>query len=163
MGEAKRKFAAALASDAFPGGPKRCPKCLGLRVAVGHDFPGKGFYSNTVAVCADCEIAWEPLDEALVWDRTDAQSSFREPCENCAFRPGSNEQADREKWREMIGKLRAGGSFYCHKGVVIDPSGEHGFAYPKDTSKLRVCRGYLNALGKWWKLEGPATVEGATP
>ena len=159
MGERKRRLVAALASDAVPGGPRRCPKCLSLRVVTRHDFPGAGFYSATLTVCADCEAVWEPLDEALIWDRTDPHCCQSEPCDNCAFRPGSNEQADREKWRELIGKLKAGASFHCHKGVPLDPGGEHGFAYPSDRRELRTCRGYLNALGKWWKWDGAITAE----
>ncbi len=31
-------------------------------------------------------------------------------------------------------------------GVPIEPSAEHGFAYPKERKNLRLCRGYLNAL-----------------
>ena len=42
------------------------------------------------------------------------------------------------------------------KGVPLDPEGEDGFAYPKDKpEKLRLCRGYLNALGKWWGAAEP--------
>jgi hypothetical protein len=50
------------------------------------------------------------------------------PCDNCAFRPGSPEQADTAKWKELIAKLRAGGTFHCHKGVPIAPESEDGFA-----------------------------------
>jgi len=53
-------------------------------------------------------------------------------------------------------QLRAGGAFHCHKGVPLDPEGEDGFDYPKDRpEKLRLCRGYLNALGKWWGAAEP--------
>jgi len=61
----------------------------------------------------------------------------------------------------MIASLRAGASFHCHKGVPIVPDSEHGFAFPHrpdgtaDKSKLRLCRGYLNALGKWWGAAEP--------
>jgi hypothetical protein len=73
-----------------------------------------------------------------------------------AFRPGSPEQTHAEKWKELIAKLRAGATFHCHKGVPLDPEGEDGFAYPKDRpEKLRLCRGYLNALGKWWGAAEP--------
>lgn len=66
------------------------------------------------------------------------------PCDNCAFRPGSVEQRDTEKWRETIASLKAGARFYCHKGVPLDPAGENGFAYPTEKpSKLRMCRGWL--------------------
>ena len=158
MGEARRRIAAALASRAFPGGPSRCPTCLGWRVKVA-DQTVTAFYARQIAVCGDCGAAWEPLDQALIWDWTDRHSCLSGPCDNCAFRPGSSEQADREKWRELIGKLKAGASFHCHKGVPLDPGGEYGFAYPRDRRELRTCRGYLDALSRWWKWDGPLTAE----
>lgn len=60
------------------------------------------------------------------------------------------EQADTEEWKKTIASLKAGGGFYCHKGVPIDPSNENGFAYPEDgrnPRKMRLCRGYLNMWG----------------
>jgi hypothetical protein len=63
--------------------------------------------------------AWEPINEAHVWDRSDPCASFGEPCNNCAFRPGSPEQVDIPKWKEMIAALRAGVAFHCHKGVRV--------------------------------------------
>ena len=85
-----------------------------------------------------------------------SSASFSAPCDNCAFRPESPEQADTAKWKELIAKLRAGGAFHCHKGVPIAPKSEDGFAYPKHKpEKLRLCRGYLNALGKWWGAAEP--------
>jgi len=119
------------------------------------------FYGQQIATCADCRTAWEPVDDSLVWDRSDPCASLSQPCDNCAFRPGSPEQADVPKWKEMIAALRAGAAFHCHKGVPIAPGSEHGFAYPLDAdgkhakSKLRLCRGYLNALGKWWGAAEP--------
>jgi hypothetical protein len=106
-------------------------------------------YGPGLAVCANCRTLWEPFEPAQIWDTSNPLCSFREPCNNCAFRPGSDEQKDRESWVKLIGSLKKGGSFYCHKGVPIQPNAEHGFAYPKDGNdpkKLRLCRGYLNAL-----------------
>lgn len=156
MGEAKRRLAAALASDKWPGGRARCPVCLGTRV-VCEAFDAGEFYGKELAGCADCDIAWEPIEEADIWDRSDRYCGGSQPCDNCAFRPGSNEQQDREKWRELIGSLKAGAQFYCHKGVPLAPGSEHGFAYPSDHRKLRLCRGYLNALGQWWALKKDET------
>ncbi|HEX9768468.1 MAG TPA: hypothetical protein VGA50_04755 [Kiloniellales bacterium] len=99
-----------------------------------------------MASCRNCKAIWEPFDPAQIWDTSDPHCSFREPCNNCAFRPGSNEQQDREKWITLIDSLRQGGAFFCHKGVPIEPDAEFGFAYPADRKKLRHCRGYLNAL-----------------
>jgi len=121
-----------------------------------HADHGIKFYGRQIALCANCRTAWEPIDGALIWDSSDLCASFSEPCDNCAFRPGSPEQANPEKWKEMIRQLRAGGAFHCHKGVPLDPEGEDGFAYPKHRpEKLRLCRGYLNALGKWWGAAEP--------
>lgn len=159
----RRQRRAAKLERPFPGSAQCCPKCKSGRVVV-HDTAGISslkFYGRQIATCADCRTAWEPVDEKLIWDRSDPRCSFSEPCDDCAFRPGSPEQADIPKWKGMIADLRAGGAFYCHKGVPIEPGSEHGFAYPKDAAgkpakgKLRLCRGYLNALGKWWGAAEP--------
>jgi hypothetical protein len=159
----RRQRRATKSERPFPGTERCCPKCKGGHVRT-HDtteIRPLEFYSRKIATCSDCHAAWEPIDESLIWDRSDACASLSEPCGNCAFRPGSPEQSDPAKWKEMIASLRAGASFYCHKGVPIAPDSEHGFAYPHDaagkpvTSKLRLCRGYLNALGKWWGAAEP--------
>jgi hypothetical protein len=159
----RRQRRAAKLERPFPGTTQCCPKCKSGRVVV-HDTAGVSslkFYGPQIATCADCRTAWEPVDESLIWDRSDPCASLSEPCDNCAFRPGSPEQADIPKWKEMIASLRAGASFHCHKGVPIEPGSEHGFAYPQGADdkpnkrKLRLCRGYLNALGKWWGADEP--------
>jgi len=157
MGEAKRRREAAYRDGPWPGSAGRCPRCFGTYVAVERwddkaPDAGKGkFYSAHVAICGRCGIAWEPIDESLIWDRTDPLCSFKGPCENCAFAPGSHEQRNREEWRKTIATLKAGGTFYCHKGVPIAPHSENGFNYPADRRKLRICGGYLRALRQWWK------------
>ena len=108
-------------------------------------FEAKGFGPD-MASCPNCKTLWEPFDPDEIWDRDDPVCSFRQPCNNCAFRPGSDEQADREKWITLIDSLRQGAGFYCHKGVPIEPGAEYGFAYPKERKNLRLCRGYLSAL-----------------
>jgi hypothetical protein len=159
----RRQRRAAKLERPLPGTALCCPRCHGGRVAV-HDTLGYSelkFYGRQIATCADCRAAWEPVDESLIWDRSDPHCSFSEPCSNCAFRPGSPEQADTAEWKKMIASLRAGASFHCHKGVPLAPGSEHGFAYPHDAAgkatknKLRLCRGYLNALGKWWGAAEP--------
>lgn len=127
------------------GSTLQCPKCASRAVFVAADMEFEG-YGPGIATCKNCKAIWEPFDPAQIWDTTDPVCSFKEACNNCAFRPGSNEQADREKWIAMLQSLRQGASFYCHKGVPIEPGAEHGFAYPKNREKLRICRGYLNAL-----------------
>lgn len=133
------------------GSTQRCPKCGSTAVAHDPKMQVEG-YGPGLASCRNCKAIWEPFDPAEVWDKDDPVCSFKEPCNNCAFRPGSNEMQDVEEWKKLIASLKAGASFYCHKGVPIEPGAEHGFAYPtKDdgtpnTRRLRVCRGYLNAI-----------------
>lgn len=135
-------------------GADQCPKC-GSRAHADVGQPVTAFYARTLRVCANCRCAWEPFERADVLHPEEMKppSSFREPCNNCAFRPNSPEQLDPERWAELMAALKAQGIFYCHKGVPIDVKGEDGFDYPKrpdgthDTSKLRICRGYLNMFG----------------
>lgn len=164
MGEAKRRLAAALASPQFPGGRHRCPECFSTHVETRPVTAEVvlAFYGKEIAVCGNCRCAWEPVDESQIWDRTDRYCSTATPCDNCAFSPGSPEQADTEKWKALIESLRAGGQFFCHKGVPIEPHSQDGFRYKKGTfHHMRLCRGFLNALDKWWKAKGEATAGGA--
>jgi prophage regulatory protein len=64
MGEARRKAEAYAAGEPRPR-PNRCPACL------------------------SCSAIWEALPSLYVEDPVCA-----EPCDNCAFRPGSPEQRD---------------------------------------------------------------------
>lgn len=139
-----------------------CPKCASSKVSYDLALKFEG-YGPGIATCLNCKAVWEPFDPAQIWDPSDPHCSFKEPCNNCAFRPGSPEQTDLEKWKALLDQLKCGASFYCHKGVPIEPDAEHGFAYPgrtvtvdiegapmtekhiADKSKLRLCRGYLNA------------------
>jgi hypothetical protein len=145
-------------------GADQCPKC-GSRKWGDADQAITAFYNRTLRVCGNCATAWEPFDEADLLDEGVQNSSFKEPCNNCAFRLGSNEQQDREKWRKLIATLSVGdsgwpmGEFYCHKGVPIDLHHEHpsdsGFAYPykdgqPDRKKLRPCRGFLRMTAAQW-------------
>lgn len=127
------------------GSEGQCPKCGSRRVNFVPEAAFNG-YGPGMALCPNCNCIWEPFSADQIWDPDDPVCSFRQPCNNCAFRPGSPEQQDAEKWRALIGSLRDGASFHCHKGVPIEAGAEHGFAYPKDRHKLRLCRGYLNAL-----------------
>lgn len=143
-------------------GADQCPRCASRKWGE-VDQTIANFYAGTIRVCRNCGAAWEPFDPADIFDPNDRLASFREPCGNCAFRPGSPEQADTEGWKETIASLKAGGTFHCHKGVPITPGKGHGFAYPKDGKdqrKLRLCRGYLNMLGKVWARRAAAISEG---
>ncbi|ALH82936.1 hypothetical protein [Sphingopyxis macrogoltabida] len=128
-------------------GADQCPKCAS-RATIDVDAPSpKGFYSRDVRVCRNCQTIWEPFNPADMFDPADRLASFSEPCNNCAFRTGSPEQKDKEEWKKTIAALKAGGQFFCHKGVPIDIKNANGFAYPEDGKnprKMRLCRGYLN-------------------
>ena len=134
-------------------GADQCPRCASRKWAEGEQEI-TGFYARKLRVCANCATAWEPFEEAAIFDPGDRNAAFSAPCDNCAFRPGSPEQRDKERWRELMESLKGGASFFCHKGVPLDVKHEHGdsgFAYPdqgRDHRKLRLCRGYLNTLGK---------------
>lgn len=143
-------------------GADQCPRC-GSRRWADIENTVADFYGRTLRVCGNCRTAWESFDQADLLDADDRYSSFLEPCDNCAFRPGSHEQRDREEWKSLIerlgwpGDFPGAGRFYCHKGVPLDPEyhhGDSGYAYPVDakgkyvTKRFRLCRGYLKVLGR---------------
>lgn len=136
-------------------GRGRCPVCA-CRKTARVDQPVTEFYARTIEVCGNCKAAWEPLPPG--GDHLDDDGTpfpFAEPCDNCAFRPGSPEQQDVEGWKKLMESLEGGSTFHCHKGVPITPESEIGFAYPgdgKDRRKLRLCRGYLQMWHtRMWK------------
>lgn len=130
---------------ALRGSTTKCPKCGSAHIVASLSMTAHGFGPG-LASCRNCGALWEPFSPEDIWDPDDPLCSFKEPCNNCAFRPGSNEQVDREKWIALVQSLKQGAGFYCHKGVPIEAGAEHGFAYPSDHHKLRLCRGFLNAL-----------------
>ena len=80
----RRQRRAAKLERPFPGSAQCCPKCKSGRVVV-HDTAGISslkFYGRQIATCADCRTAWEPVDEKLIWDRSDPRCSFSEPCDD---------------------------------------------------------------------------------
>lgn len=134
-------------------GADQCPKCGSRRHGtVAQDITP--FYSRVLTVCTNCACAWEAFEPAQLLDDDDRYSSFKDPCDNCAFRPGSNEQQDPERWKHLMEDIKYnGGRFYCHKGVPVTPSEGAGFAYPMkdgkpDVRRLRICRGYLKMLNR---------------
>ncbi|KUR80796.1 hypothetical protein [Novosphingobium sp. FSW06-99] len=141
-------------------GADQCPSCGSRRwlSPAEHGLtPPDDFYSADVRCCVNCQTIWEPFDPAEMLDPArEPLGAFRHPCNNCAFRKGSPEQCDPESFAKLRAQLGwHGASFYCHKGVPVDPASEDGFRYPKDASgnpirrKLRLCRGYLNQLGSF--------------
>lgn len=142
-------------------GAGRCPRC-GSRKVRRMTVPSTAFYADTLEGCVNCKAFWEPFDPAQLLDaHLPTTSSFKEPCDNCAFRAGSPEQSNPERWAEVMASLKLNGRFYCHKGVPITPGTEHGFDYPtklvsknlhptarsEDVKKLRMCRGWLKMFG----------------
>lgn len=132
-------------------GADQCPRC-GSRKTADLQQPVTSFYAATLRSCGNpaCRTTWEPFDPAQLLDpRHEPLGAFLQPCNNCAFRKDSPEQADTIAWGKKLHELSMGARFYCHKGVPIDPKSHHGFAYPeggRNPRKLRLCRGYLNAI-----------------
>jgi hypothetical protein len=114
MGEAKRRAVAYF--EAKPWRPPLiCPDCKSPRVSR-TTLPPTALSSRPTeyAVCRACEAVWEAYPADWCEDVVGAN-----PCDNCAFRPGSPEQANPEKWKYLVGLLRSGGEFRCHKGAPI--------------------------------------------
>lgn len=172
MGEAKRRREHDLDLDAC-GRPRPrdpwCPACQSKRI---YTMPTAELRVRFDGIdcdwmgCLDCKAVWEPFPASYVRDPVCA-----EPCDNCAFRRGSPEQKDPERWKTLIKELRPDGSetnfgmftgrFYCHKGVPIDlASGPGNFLFPKapvmfdgkvvgmteDVRKMRTCSGFLRMV-----------------
>lgn len=175
MGEAKRKREAR--EEAYGWGRKfnpapRCPACGSARVirqtAAQQPALIREQFACDLGLCLDCSALWEAFPaDGYVEDPVCA-----EPCDNCAFRPGSPEQADKEGWKKLIESLKPDaeqffrGRFYCHKGVPVDMTkGPGNFLFPQkpilvdgdvllrpstgeavtteDTAKMRTCSGFL--------------------
>jgi len=141
-------------------GADQCPRCASRKwiSPQSEGIPPSGdFYAADVRVCMNCRTIWEPFDPADLLDpKHEPLGAFNHPCNNCAFRKGSPEQRDPEGFAKLRATLGwRGASFYCHKGVPVEPLSKDGFAYPKDAAgrpvqrKLRLCRGYLNQIGSF--------------
>jgi hypothetical protein len=165
MGEARRKTLAR--ESAFATGkpwpvPLVCPACGSTRTGRSRLSAElqKTLGDCDYAICGDCRAIWEPFPaEGVVEDPVVA-----DPCDNCAFRPGSPEQADKEGWKKFLDSLKPdpetgmfAGRFYCHKNVPIDvAAGPGNFLFPQgpdgeyDQSKMRVCSGFLRMF--WARL-----------
>jgi hypothetical protein len=129
-----------------------CPACGGTTIVTFNEY----------SACATCKKAWENIPAGEHYKRDGELMPFHKPCDNCAFRGGSNERKDKDYWRSLQQQLEGlGGLFYCHRGVPFElaTDGTHSpFEYPMretvamgekvnihDTEKMRLCRGYLNA------------------
>lgn len=166
MGEAARRQAAR--DEAYATGRKWqqqecCPACGSPEVRRSDRLYGpvraeleRAFGAVEIALCLSCRAIWEPFPA----DGVEEDPVCSEPCDNCAFRPGSPEQQDRAAWRELIAKLDPDpetgvprGRFYCHKGVPIDMTqGPGNFLFPTrddgtpDERRMRTCSGFLRMV-----------------
>lgn len=142
------------------GSNQCCPKC-GCTVVNSSATLSRGGYGPGLSACANCKTLWEYFTPDQLYDLSSPLCSFKEPCNNCAFRKGSPEQSNRATWAGIKESAKGFEAFYCHKGVPISATAEHGFAYPMrkvrmvvdgktvttkvpDKRRLRICRGWLN-------------------
>ena len=131
-------------------GADQCPRC-GSSHTASFIVRDAGVHAG----CLDCNTLWEPFDPAELIDPDDPYSSFRDMCENCAFRPGSPERENKGDWDAMIADLRIRGRpFMCHKGTPISFEEGQSHDHPRnpdgshDISRMRFCRGYLQLWGR---------------
>lgn len=149
MGDAARRRAALAAFQPLPPDLHVCPACRGRKTRV-EPMPAELAMSHLetpVGVCADCGAFWEAYPDDWSHDAVAA-----EPCDNCAFRPGSPEIRDRDGWRALLAELRAGREFKCHKGapILLDAGdGAIGFDEAWVRRRGRTCAGFLRALRRW--------------
>jgi hypothetical protein len=178
MGEARRKVDADACGKPRPRDNK-CPACGSRRIKYlqAADFPSKFEIDCELGACLECKAIWEAFPPSYVRDPVCA-----DPCDNCAFRPGSPEQRDPVQWKAMIEKLKPDGEqfftgrFYCHKGVQIDMTkGPGNFLFPTkpilmdgepiklddgsiatmaDDRRMRVCSGFLRMFWARIRKEG---------
>ena len=148
MGEARDRARALARGEPFPQDRHRCPRCRSRRTVVAKGEPtGLSHIPTLYGTCVDCKTLWEafPAD----WKHDAVEGS---PCDNCAFRQGSPEAEDREGWRELLAKLKAGGTFNCHKGapmIIDEASGTIAFDEAWVTRHGRTCAGFLKAMQQW--------------
>lgn len=149
MGEARSRRLALQRGQPLPEDLHRCPDCHGHRTAV-EMAPSQIAMSHVptlMGVCADCGAFWEAYPPGWKHDAVDG-----EPCDNCAFRPGSPESEDKAEWKSLLAKLRAGQEFKCHKGapILLDKkTGAVEFDAAWVQRNGRTCVGFLRAMWKW--------------
>jgi hypothetical protein len=132
--------------------PASCPKCGSTSILVIH-------MQDSLESCLSCKAVWESIPCGEKYLRDGEMMPWKDMCDNCAFRRGSPESKNKKEWRALMKRLKSGGKFFCHKGVPMMFS-KHGdtntaFDFPQkeggeyDQSRMRLCRGYLNAWIKW--------------
>ena len=126
-------------------GVDECPACGSAKTFILH---ARGMESH--AACRECGSMWEPFDPAALCIADDPMSMFKQPCDNCAFRPGSVERSDPEEWKKLRAELRDGiTSFWCHKGVPLSNEPDQSHDQPRladgtpDIANMRECAGWV--------------------
>jgi len=173
MGDAKKRAAAVDAGTPWPAF-KRCPvlKCKSERVMV-HEATSPlamlvaRLWENNVSCpighCRECGAQWEAWPPETPDDMYMDDVS-RPMCDNCAFRGGSREHADPQKWRELMELCELAGRapltitnhprwFCCHKNIplVIDPlNAAEPIKFDFEAAGVgpldRVCAGFLRIM-----------------
>jgi hypothetical protein len=114
MGEAKRRREAFAEARAYRP-PRVCPNCKSICIERTTLPPTALSHRETAYdLCRECATVWEAYPDDWCEDVVGA-----DPCDNCAFRPGSPEQQDPEGWKELVATLKSGQEFRCHKGAPI--------------------------------------------
>lgn len=92
-----------------------------------------------ILLCLDCASAFEPELR---------QEPASQMCNNCAFRPNSQERADPWRFLELLEVTIEGGQpFHCHKGLKIEMTeGGYRFVGPADLAQLVQCAGWRARL-----------------
>ena len=126
-------------------GADECPRCgsADAFLFVIHEEPEH-------SVCRSCRTEWEPFDPASLATEGDTHGVFMAPCDNCAFRAGSPEREDTDKWSLLMQQIHFGGAvFHCHKGVPVSVEDGKTHDHPvlddgsHDLARMRPCAGWL--------------------
>ena len=129
-------------------GADECPRCGSSKVAKIR-LPGAGWHHGCME--SGCSTLWEPFAVEDLMFAEEEFSSFKTPCNNCAFRKDSPERNDPDKWAALMSQFETGMTvFYCHKGVPLSQEEGESHEHPKnpdgtwDKSRMRMCRGFVN-------------------
>lgn len=141
MGEAKRRSDARYSAKPYRP-PRVCPNCKSIGIER-KTLPGINGLMTDYDMCRECATVWEAYPINWCEDVVGA-----EPCDNCAFRPGSPEQSDPAAWKELVAKLRSGNEFKCHKGAPIEglDAGKPEFDEQWIRDRGRLCAGFMHMV-----------------
>lgn len=140
-----RKILRRTGVEVVPRPDDRCPRCNGAGV-VETKLPAGATTTEPIDLCLAC---------GALWEREVRPEPELEHCDNCAFRPGSPEQQDPERWATIVEEtVRGNGMFLCHKRVPMTIRGpEHvegaGLEYQfREQGQIRYgsrCHGWAKA------------------